>query len=95
MGITTTYACDKCDHTQERPTQMWYIGISRRAVDSPFRTYGGDSTSEQQMWCRACVEELGILPRSKSDEAKNPVPSKPTLAEMIKDILTRINEEVE
>ena len=88
MGITTTYKCDRCSHEQNKAAQMWYIGISRQSVDNPNRSYGTENVSEREMWCRACVEELHLLPRSKEDEKKTPIPQpKPTLDEMIREIV--------
>ena len=88
MGIYTQYICDRCEHTQDTHNQMWNIGISRTSVDH----YGTsinqlNSVGDKQLWCRKCVEELHILPRSKEDEKKNPVPPKPTLEDMIRDII--------
>ncbi len=86
MGIVTKYVCDKCDHEQKKAEQMWYIGISRRSVDSPHLRTGGEQITGEKMWCRACVENLHILPRSKEDEKKNPAPPVPTLEDMIRGI---------
>ena len=92
--IVTTYTCDKCGHSQERPgspKQLWDVGIGIEVVGSS-RSY---STSpplfHAKIWCRDCVTKAGLLLPSRTDEEKAPTPP-PTLEDMIREL---IKEEID
>jgi len=89
--IVTTYTCDKCSHAQEKSEQMWDIGILVREPNSTKYTSSySQNPKSMQLWCRACVVKLGLLP-SKKDDPPKPDPI-PTFEEMIREI---IQEEIE
>lgn len=91
--IVTTYTCDKCGHAQTEKEQMWDIGISLTHLDYPYSTRR--TLNPKKLWCRACVEEIGLLvPSSKQPNA--PVPKPATLEDIVRDlVLETILEEME
>lgn len=88
--IVTTYTCDKCGHKQTEKEQMWNIGVSLKHLDNPYQYRGTDALSPRELWCRACVEGIGLLvPSLKPDE---PAPKPATLEDIVREL---IQEEVE
>lgn len=87
--ITTAYICDKCKQEQTDTRQFWEVGVvtnnvnlmndyghvrSERLEAGPFRMHV----------CRPCLESFGINVSVKQDE---PVPARPTLEELIREIV--------
>lgn len=88
--IVTTYTCDKCGHSQDTNDQMWSIGILIDDYPTSSPSYSSRVPNPNRLWCRACVESLGLLPRAK-DAPPLPTPL-PTLEDMVREI---VREEVE
>ena len=84
MTIITTYTCDKCGHKQINNDQMWEIGISLRHSGNP------PTLKPKQLWCRTCVEKIGLLVPSPP-LASAPAPAL-TLEDIVRDI---IQQEIE
>lgn len=87
MGITTEYKCDKCGHTQENPKEMWEVAITRRALDAPSMNAGLTRQPLSQMWCRACMELVHILPPTGDRIKLKELPPEPTLEELVREIV--------
>ena len=94
--IVTTYTCDKCGHEQTKRDDMWDIGILARTHGTVMAPGTGlhpySSSKAQELWCRPCVVELGLLPvpKPKAKAAAKPPPE--TLVDKIRVI---IREEIE
>src|SRR3990167_5435869 len=89
MATRVEYECDKCGAVQSVPEQMWCVAVrirhyTARECGSPL--YNGEvhdnmgnnmmhgTDMEERMWCRACVEAVGILPSTlKPAPAEAPV----------------------
>lgn len=78
--IVTTYTCDRCAHTQEKPEQMWQIALSRKHM------FSSADMSHEQLWCRACMEVFRLLPAHVVAKADLPAVV-PTLEDLIRDIV--------
>jgi len=90
--IVTTYTCDKCGHSQEKKDQMWDIGVSLTHLDSPYSATR--TLNPKKLWCRDCVEGIGLLVPSPS--LKKPPPPPATLEDIVRDLLREmILEEME
>jgi len=81
--ITTIYKCDRCGKEQYTPEQMWEVGVVYKHI------HYASSSSEKypyqtKLWCRACVETLGILPIKEGapDETQPP-----TFEDLIREIV--------
>ena len=86
MAKNVSYTCDRCNHTQDTEEQMWETGVLLRHTGSR-QHYSINFTPQfEQLWCRKCVESIGLLAPPKS-ERKEPIPS-PTLEDMIRDIVS-------
>ena len=91
--ITTTYKCDNCGHEQKTREQMWDIGVSLR----PNGGYPGllssgppspyEKPKPEELWCRECVEKLGLLPANGGAPKEDTEPEPPTLEDMIRQIV--------
>lgn len=81
MAVEIKYVCDKCGHTQATDDQMWSIGI---AIVWARGTLSDSNLNKKQLWCRACIEKLGLLP--PKPPAVKPDPA-PTLEDMIREIV--------
>ena len=93
MTIVTTYTCDKCNHSQEsmeKPKQLWEIGILVREKSRIALSQYSLSPKMSKLWCRSCVQSLGLLPQEKTTPP-TPTPT-PTFEDMIREI---IQEEIE
>ena len=93
MTIVTTYTCDKCGHAQddiEKPKQLWEIGILVREKKSKNVFQYSQAPKSTNLWCRSCVQKLGLLPQEKTTPP-TPTPT-PTFEDMIREI---IQEEIE
>ena len=93
--IITTYTCDKCGHAQTQKKQMWNIGVSLKHLDTPYKySAGGDPLNPKALWCRDCVEGIGLLVPSLKLDAPPPKPT--TLEDIVRDLLREmILEEME
>ncbi len=83
--IVTTYTCDRCGHDQTKTEQMWDIGIV--IGHHPSRADWSRTPNPCQLWCRTCVETLGLLPQGGGEKDAPPLPDPPpTLEDMIREI---------
>ena len=89
--ILTTYTCDRCGHAQEKSEQMWQIGVACIHASPSQFAYSG-APMHQQLWCRKCVEALGVIPPPVY-EKKEPPLEPPTLEDMIRGIVENVIEE--
>ena len=82
--VKTEYICDVCGHTQIKSDQMLTMTISVAYVGHE----GYPTCSKSQLWCRVCVEKVGLLPALSipKEEAKEP-----TLEELVRRL---VREEV-
>ena len=86
--IVTTYTCDKCGHSQERPQspkQLWDVGIGIEALGTGSYHSISSRLAHKQIWCRSCIIKSGLFPPSHIDKEKAPTP--PTLEDMIREIM--------
>ena len=91
MARTVTYTCDCCGHTQDKPDQMWNIGYGLWHENTQPDVYA--ISRQSKMWCRKCVEALGLL--SKPKTAVDPIPVQPpTLEDIIRAISREEAEQV-
>ena len=88
MPIVTKYVCDRCQHTQDTDDQMWNLGIYLSGARSYYHSMHTPPT-RAALWCRACVETIGLLPGEKPAD---PAPAPPTFEDMIRAI---VREEVQ
>lgn len=81
--IVTTYSCDRCDHNQTTNQQMWEVGVHLRHCEGTTH-----STQHKALWCRKCVEAVGIFPSplQKRGEDQTPPPA-PTLEDMLREMI--------
>ena len=86
--ITTTYKCDKCQKVQMTPEDFWEMHLRT----NPAMTGGRSSVPQRTLQvCRRCLEDFGLVPiRTKREE---PVPAKPTVEELIREMVERAVEE--
>jgi len=71
MSVKTTYTCDRCGKTQDRPEQFWVVKVMARTFDGNFYDSGG---GPMKQWCRTCGESFGLFPCTRS-----PVPPDETM----------------
>lgn len=90
MGKTTTYTCDRpgCGHEQDNGNQMWHIGITISELTTPMSL---EHPRKKELWCRECIERLGLLPQPKGEEPHQPPPPE-TFEDKIREL---IREELE
>ena len=84
MGITISYICDRCGHIQYNDKQMWKLLVSlvHHGLQHNYST-----TQREVLWCRTCVEGLGLLSIPKKEENTD-VPIPPiTIEDMIREIV--------
>lgn len=85
MALIQKYTCDKCGHEQPTDEQMWILGVGYRSV----RKYGGyganDWSSREQMWCRRCLEDVGLVPIAHK-RIDPPAPPPPTFEDLVRQI---------
>ena len=88
MPIKTTYICDKCAYEQDTKEQMWNIGILVKSLELPHSNVAprGNLPKVQALYCRKCVQVLGLLPSPEPEPGK-PKPEPPTFEEMIREIV--------
>ena len=88
--IVTTYTCDNCKHSQESAVGMWEMGITVYSA-----TYFSDYKSpiRKALWCRKCVEELGLLPQQVAKEVpKEPLKFEDLIREIVRGELENIHD---
>ena len=83
MAVEIRYICDKCGHIQSTDVQMWGIGVALRWNNAPF---GDSDVQRKALWCRSCVEGIGLLV-SKPSSGAQPTSPEPTLEDMIREII--------
>ena len=81
----TKYICDRCKSEQLTGEQFWTVRVQVNTIHSAASAY---DTGPSVQWCRACVENMGILPKHKDGGMVSPLP---TIEEMIREI---VREEV-
>lgn len=82
MSIVTTYTCDRCAKSQTTDDQMWNVKVSYQHIRM------SDQDGPKALWCRACMEKVGILGPYRA-ETKLPDESKPqplTLEDLVREI---------
>lgn len=89
--IETKYICDKCGHTQLISEQMWLIRAAYRHSTS---YYGNvDWSGEEKMWCRKCMESVGILPISPAPP-KDVLPAPQTpFEDLLRELIANVVQE--
>ena len=88
--ITTTYKCDRCGHSQEDKQQMWHVKIYCEHVGYVQPRQFHFLPDGDALWCRKCVDELGLLSSFVNPSAIQATPP-PTLEDQIREI---VREEV-
>jgi len=94
--IKTEYICDRCEHTQKNPSDMWTLGVTLQAGLA-----GSIAPKAKQLWCRDCVEKVGYLnnyakdleAKARGEEIVRPTP--PTFEDLIRELVEEIVEERE
>ena len=87
MGITTTYTCDKCGHSQPTSDQMWIILVVVNRWTSAPVTIASAYTHRKNLWCRKCIEAFGLLPPPRNEKNEHVITPPPTFEEMVRDIV--------
>ena len=73
--ITTTYTCDRCNHSQENSLQMWEVCLF--VVSYPIRPNVYLPTNlpqDKQLWCRRCIDKLQLLGYHLAEKKEPPIP---------------------
>ena len=81
--IVTKYICDKCNHEQGTATQMWEMGVHCQSAD---RYSSHPTPYMKSLWCRACVEAIGLLPRANPPPPSDATAAPPSLEEIIREL---------
>ncbi len=84
MAIVTIYNCDNCEHSQDNKDQMWYIGIAIRAT-AGYTVLNGTDIKKEHLWCRKCIENLGLLP--PTDKKREVPPPPPTFEDLLREVI--------
>ena len=82
--ITTIYKCDKCGKEQPKPEQMWWIAIRYTHHGGNINDTYTPNKYQEKLFCRECMEKLGILFSEKQAEKKT-VP--PSFEEVLREII--------
>jgi ribosomal protein L40E len=82
--IEIKYICDKCEATQPTAQQMWMIRVQ-------IGHHGGGYnqmpwSSKEEMWCRKCIEGLGLLPSFDQPAPESVPPPPPSFEDMVREI---------
>lgn len=88
MTIVTTYTCDKCGHHQTKNDQMWGIGVVlQHGMEVSNSRYSTSLIPQAKgLWCRKCIESIGLLCEAPKPDDKD-APPPPTLEDMIREIV--------
>ncbi len=82
MSIITIYKCDHCgDAKTNSDEDMHYVGILVKDMHPRYDR----SSLHEQLWCRKCLVEVGIVDWIQHDATLPPTP--PTLEDMIHEIV--------
>ena len=81
MSVVITYTCDRCGHTQNNSDQMWRTGVFIGHINYPV----GEQNAA--IWCRKCIESVGLLPPNPPLVTEATQPKKPTLEELIRELI--------
>ena len=84
MGITTTWTCDKCKHSQNTKEKMFHVLLYVQ-IDNVVSTINAPRL--EALWCRRCVESVSILPVLKNEDNKHVVTPCSTLEDIIREIV--------
>lgn len=88
MGVETKYTCDRCGHAQATDTQMWSVGFAYAHGLTNLTTYGSSRSAHlPALWCRGCLERLGVLGPHQIEvrkEGETPAPAPPTLEDLVR-----------
>ncbi len=85
MGITKTYTCDKCDHSQRESTQMQFVGVHINSIN--LRPSISSLARIEKLWCRKCVEAFGFLPAPKDKKNEHVITPPPTFEDIVRRII--------
>jgi hypothetical protein len=82
MGIETKYKCDCCGHEQDNAEQMWNVGVYFGPC-----TLHNLSHEAGKIWCRKCMERIGVLSGKENPAQKVPPEPLPTLEGIVRQIM--------
>jgi hypothetical protein len=88
--IVTTYMCDNCGHGQSTSEQMWQVGIAVEHANSTSYTSSAWISKQfqhQQLWCRKCIDAIGLLTPIAKPEGDDSKPTAPTFEEMLRSLI--------
>jgi hypothetical protein len=85
MAIETKYICDKCGHTQATNNQMWHICIGHGHAEGNYDP--AYYKTHQQLWCRKCIEKVGILCGDANPKEQTPPQLPPSLEDIMREIM--------
>jgi hypothetical protein len=63
--ITTIYKCDCCGKEQDTQEQMWVLAVTVSESRTDYRGNHYTPVRKEQLWCRACIEKVKLLPTVK------------------------------
>lgn len=84
MGVKITYICDKCGHVQDTEQQMWKLQVSLTHFSASLNY---STTKREGLWCRPCIEALGLLPIPGKTPPALPTPNL-SLEDIVREIVT-------
>ncbi len=87
MTVTTTYTCDKCGCAEPTSDQMWQISVVVSRWQSLPVTIGSAYTHRKNLWCRKCIEALGLLPPPRNEKNEHVINPSPTFEDMVREIV--------
>lgn len=89
MSVTTIYYCDNCKNVIRNPSTTIDVRVTHKDGTGA-RSYGDLDI----MICKECFQSLGFLDPSITDE-RTPIQEKtPTIAQLIKQIVTIAQETI-
>lgn len=84
MPIITKYICDRCKKEHDTAENIWDIAIT--CENSRYRSsYTTPTKHQSAIWCRTCVNEMGIFTPLLRAEGDFPPPI--TIDDMIRAII--------
>ena len=95
MSVKTLYTCDKCGSVQETADQFWTVGVTANHGMHPEaqNLYVNTVTiplDKHVQVCRPCLESFGIHVMQKPSDP--PKPQLPTVEELIREIISLVQE---
>jgi len=90
MAIEMKYICDRCKASQDTAEQMWDVAITCEANNLYRGQYYAPTKQQQAMWCRKCVDAVGVMAPMILRAESQPVKS--TIEDMIRAIVREEQE---